>query len=148
MTDHMSVPERAFDFWVGEWDVQRSDTGELVGRNSITPLHGGRVLAESYTTSSGGFSGSSLNGFDSERGRWHQCWMDSSGLVLDLYGGLVDGEMVMSAESESGRSERISWTPLADGSIRQHWQQSSDQGVTWLTVFDGMYRRRAQSVEH
>ncbi|MEO8267163.1 MAG: hypothetical protein ABI706_16785 [Ilumatobacteraceae bacterium] len=139
----MPGPERGFDFWVGEWDVHRSDTDELVGRNSIIQLHGGRVLAESYTTSSGGFSGSSLNGFDSERGRWHQCWMDSSGLVLDLYGGSVDGEMVMSGESENGRSERISWTLLADGSVRHHWQQSDDQGVTWLTVFDGTYRRRS-----
>lgn len=142
MADHISAPERAFDFWVGEWDVHRSDTGELVGRNVITRLHGGRVLAESYTTVSGGFSGSSLNGFDSERGRWHQCWMDSAGVVLDIYGGLVDGEMVMCGESQSGQSERISWTPLADGSVRQHWQQSTDQGVTWLKVFDGTYRRR------
>ncbi len=143
MTDHISASERAFDFWVGEWDVHRSDTGELVGRNVITLLHGGSVLAESYTTTGGGFSGSSLNGFDRERGRWHQCWMDSAGLVLDIYGGLVDGEMVMCGESETGRSERISWTPLADGSVRQHWQQSSDHGVTWLTVFDGTYRPRS-----
>ena len=40
MTDHISASERAFDFWVGEWDVHRSDTGELVGRNVITLLHG------------------------------------------------------------------------------------------------------------
>jgi len=113
-----------------------------VGRNVITRLHGDRVLAESYTTVSGGFSGSSLNGFDSESGRWHQCWMDNAGLVLDIYGGLVDGEMVMCGESQSGQFDRISWTPLADGSVRQHWQQSTDQGVTWLTVFDGTYRRR------
>ncbi|HEY0518182.1 MAG TPA: hypothetical protein VGC84_01725 [Ilumatobacteraceae bacterium] len=146
MNDNISVPERDFDFWVGEWDVHRSDTGELVGRNVITLLHGGRVLAERYTTLTGGFSGSSLNGFDSERGRWHQCWMDSAGLVLDIYGGLVDGDMVMQGESQSGQSERIAWTPLADGSVRQHWQQSTDHGANWLTVFDGTYRRRPSQV--
>ena len=142
MTDHTPAPEQGFDFWVGEWDVHRSDTGELVGRNVITRLHGGHVLAESYTTVTGGFSGSSLNGFEREGGRWHQCWMDSTGLVLDIYGGLVDGDMVMCSEMHDGRAERISWTPLPDGSVRQHWQQSTDEGITWLTVFDGMYRPR------
>ncbi len=142
MTDRISGTERAFDFWVGEWDVHRSDTGELVGRNVITSLHGGRVLAENYSTVASGFSGSSLNAFDAASGRWHQCWMDSAGLVLDLYGGVADEEMVMYGESQSGQRERISWTPLADGSVRQHWQQSTDQGVTWVTVFDGTYRRR------
>ena len=72
MTDHTPAPEQGFDFWVGEWDVHRSDTGDLVGRNVITRLHGGHVLAESYTTVTGGFSGSSLNGFDRASGRWHQ----------------------------------------------------------------------------
>lgn len=142
MTDHTPAPEQGFDFWIGEWDVHRSDTGDLVGRNVITRLHGGHVLAESYTTVTGGFSGSSLNGFDRESGRWHQCWMDSTGLVLDIYGGLVDGEMVMCSEMRNGRAERISWAPLPDSSVRQHWQQSTDEGITWLTVFDGMYLPR------
>ena len=143
MTSEVSEPERGFDFWVGEWDVHLNDTHELVGRNTIVRRHGGHVVAESYTTVSGGFSGSSLNGFDHEKGRWHQCWMDSSGLVLDLYGGLVDGEMVMSGEAQSGQIEKISWTPSPDGSVRQHWQQSTDQGATWVTVFDGIYRARS-----
>ena len=142
MTNDVSEPERGFDFWVGEWDVHRRDTDQLVGHNVITRRHGGHVLAESYTTANEGFSGSSLNGFDHEKGRWHQCWMDSTGLVLDLYGGVIDGEMVMSSEAQSGQIEKISWTPAADDSVRQHWQQSTDQGVTWLTVFDGIYKRR------
>lgn len=143
MTDHISAPDRGFDFWVGEWDVHRSDTGELVGHNVITRLFDGRVLAESYTTVDGGFSGTSLNGFDGERSRWHQCWMDNTGLVLDLYGGMVDAEMVMFGEVRSGQSERITWTPLAGGCVRQHWQQSTDQGESWVTVFDGTYRPAA-----
>jgi hypothetical protein len=144
-TGDTSDPERGFDFWVGHWDVHRADNDQLVGRNVITLLHGGRVLAEAYTTVDDGFSGSSLNGFDHEKGRWHQCWMDSSGLVMDLYGGVVDGEMVMSGEPISGQIEQLTWTPRPDGSVRQHWQQSTDQGSTWLTVFDGIYTPRSRT---
>lgn len=144
MTDDELEPDQGFDFWVGQWDVHLRDTDDLIGHNEITKLDNGHVLAESYSTVNGRFSGSSLNGFDHERGRWHQCWMDCTGLVLDLYGGVVDGAMVMTGESLSGQTERISWTPFPDGSVRQHWEQSRDQGLTWQTVFDGLYKRRHQ----
>ncbi len=146
MTDDTVEPNRGFDFWVGEWDVHRTDSDVLVGRNVITRMHDGHVLAESYTTDAG-FTGGSLNGFDHERGGWHQCWMDCTGLVLDLYGSVVDGEMVMTGEVRTGQIEKISWTPAADGTVRQHWQQSTDQGTTWVTVFDGTYKPRASPAE-
>jgi hypothetical protein len=37
---------------------------------------------------------------------------------------------------------RITWTPNADGSVRQHWQSTDDAG-RWTTVFDGRYVRAA-----
>ena len=30
--------------------------------------------------------------------------------------------------------ERITWTPNADGTVRQHWQQSTDGGATWSVI--------------
>ena len=36
---------------------------------------------------------------------------------------------------------RITWTPNADGSVRQHWEASTD-GETWTTAFDGRYVRK------
>ncbi len=141
MNDELPTPRPDFDFWLGEWAVHLRDTGELIGRNVIERTQGGHVLVEHYTTVSQKFSGTSLNGYDHVAGRWHQCWMDVTGLVLDLYGNVVDGAMVMSGVVEPGRLERITWTPDPDGSVRQHWQQSTDDGATWTTVFDGTYRR-------
>jgi hypothetical protein len=37
---------------------------------------------------------------------------------------------------------RITWTPLPDGTVRQHWQASRDDGATWDDLFDGRYVRR------
>ena len=37
---------------------------------------------------------------------------------------------------------RITWTPLADGRVRQSWMISRDSGATWQAGFDGFYRRR------
>ena len=61
--------------------------------------------------------------------------------LVALYGNPVNCAMVMSGVVEPGRLERITWTPNTDGSVRQHWQQSSDNGATWETTFNGIYRR-------
>ena len=38
--------------------------------------------------------------------------------------------------------ERITWTPLDGGRVRQLWEQSQDQGKTWKSVFDGTYSKK------
>jgi len=136
---------RQFDFWLGEWDV-RDPSGKLLGQNRITRLHKGCVLFENYRA--GEFSGSSLNVYDADRARWHQTWVDSSGGLLVIEGGLVDGRMVLAGETvdpekPGGKVEnRITWQPLADGRVRQLWETSTDKGRTWTTAFDGYYAKQ------
>lgn len=139
---------RQFDFWVGDWEVTQN--GEPAGTNSIHPVHGGCALRENWQgTGEGGISGSSFNIYDQARGRWHQTWVDSSGSLLLLDGSLVDGSMVLTGqwptrEGSGQATHRITWTPNADGSVRQLWEASKDGGSTWSVVFDGLYVRRAQ----
>jgi hypothetical protein len=137
-----------FDFWIGEWEVHTAD-GKLAGHNRIEKLHGGCVLREHYSTP-GGYSGESLNLYDARRGRWHQSWADSSGLLLLLDGGLVEGSMQLQGEvpgrEGAAVQHRITWTPLEDGRVRQHWQSRSGEGE-WSTAFDGVYSRLGSTAE-
>lgn len=138
-----AAPEhRQFDFWLGEWEVTAN--GKLAGTNRITRLYGDCGLREEYTTP-GGYEGTSFNVFDTQRRVWHQTWVDNQGGALLLDGGLRDGRMVLEAERPpvDGKTtrERITWTPNADGTVRQHWEQSTDGGKSWTTAFDGLYRR-------
>ena len=59
---------------------------------------------------------------------------------------MINGEMVMEGERHladgTRQLERITWTPNADGTIRQLWQSSRDQGMRWTVVFDALYRKR------
>lgn len=134
---------RAFDFWVGDWIVRTAD-GKVVGHNTIDREYGGCVVHEHYTTDRG-YSGESFNIFDATRKVWHQTWVDSQGTLLILEGGLHGIDMVLEGQSigKDGRSaaQRITWTPNADGSVRQLWQSANADG-TWATAFDGLYRRR------
>jgi hypothetical protein len=131
---------RHFDFWLGDWRVEDAK-GQHLGDNRVVPLLGGAVLQEHWRGSKGG-RGTSLNAFLPERGVWQQTWLDQQGRPLVLEGGLKDGAMVLEgAQSQESRS-RITWTPLPDGRVRQHWEQSADAGKTWTATFDGYYRRR------
>jgi hypothetical protein len=139
-----SAEHRQFDFWIGEWEVRRAN-GQRAGKNSITREHGGCVLFERYTAV-GGYTGSSLNIYDASRRRWHQTWTDNAGLLLELNGEFRDGVMTLRGETLDAQgktsSERITWTPRPDGTVRQLWEQSSDGGATWTVAFDGIYVRR------
>jgi hypothetical protein len=141
----LAPPEaRQFDFWIGEWEVFLPD-GKKAGENRIEKVANDWGLLENWN-GGGGYSGKSLNTWISERKRWQQFWV-GSGDALELSGGLnAAGEMVLEGRSIGAGAketrERITWTPNADGTVRQHWQQSSDGGATWTTAFDGLYRRR------
>ena len=37
--------------------------------------------------------------------------------------------------------QRITWTPLPDGRVRQLWESSIDAGRTWAVAFDGFYAK-------
>jgi len=134
---------REFDFWLGDWNVT-GPKGVIAGTNSISREYGGCVLHERYDTGRG-YSGESFNIYDGPRRVWHQTWVDSSGLLLLLEGGLKDGKMVLegSASSPDGRAtrHRITWTPNPDGSVRQLWESTNAAGE-WTVAFDGKYTRR------
>jgi tetratricopeptide (TPR) repeat protein len=137
-----STPEyRQFDFWVGDWNVESAAAPGTVSHNRITLINDGCTLREEYETRQG-YAGTSLNFYDSARKVWHQTWIDNQGGGLLLEGGLRGTEMVLQSADVGGQVQRITWTPLPDGRVRQHWQSTSDGGRTWTTAFDGTYTRR------
>lgn len=134
---------RQFDFWVGEWEVARPD-GTPAGKNSIERVVDGCVLEESYQASQGGYYGHSFNTYDVGRKQWHQTWVDNSGLLLKLDGGLQEGRMVLRGSTVTPEGEllhEISWEPLEDGRVKQHWRTSTDGGSSWQDAFVGLYSR-------
>lgn len=141
-----SEPEyRQFDFWVGDWEV-RTPNDKVAGTNRIDKILGGCVLQENWVGARG-MTGHSFNIYDPGDRKWHQTWVDSQGTLLLLSGELTDGKMVLSgATAANGATKaalhRITWTPLPDGTVRQLWESSGDDGKTWTIAFDGSYRRK------
>jgi len=140
-----SPESRQFDFWVGAWRV--TEKGELAGHNNIQKIDGGCALLESWTGAEGS-TGHSLNIYDARRKKWHQTWVDARGGLLLLEGELRNGSMVLQGAprpTKEGKQQidRITWTALPGGEVRQHWEVSTDGGAHWSTAFDGLYTREA-----
>jgi hypothetical protein len=138
---------RAFDYWLGEWSVT-GPQGAVLGANIITSVSGGCGVLESWTDNQGK-TGTSLNWYDRSTQRWTQLWVGEGGMILRLEGGIVNGAMEMAADGTAVNGttvrNRLRWTPLDGGKVRQHWETSADGGATWQTAFDGTYTKKTSS---
>ena len=139
---------RAFDFWLGTWDVHLPN-GDLAGSNSITSAESGCVLQEQWAGASGG-TGSSINYLDKTTDEWVQVWNSEGGAQISIRGGMTEDGMLLKGRIHYvGRDAtallRGLWTPLEDGRVRQFFEQSDDDGVTWAPWFEGFYTRQEET---
>ncbi len=138
-----SQQQRQFDFWIGDWDVTVG--GQPAGHNRIERILDGCALLENWT-GAGGMSGKSLNFYDAQRAQWHQTWVDDRGGALGLDGTFTGGSMVLTGARKDAQGKpivnRITWTALPSGQVRQLWETSTDEGKSWAVAFDGLYTRK------
>jgi len=139
---------RALDFWVGEWDVYVDD--KRVGSNRIEKILKGCAVLEHWTGSAGG-QGKSLFYVD-DSGTWQQVWVTEHAVVP---GGVKEKTWRPMASDEAVRFQgtiarpdksdyldRTTLTPLPGGDVRQLIEVSFDDGSSWETTFDAVYRKR------
>ncbi len=137
---------RAFDFWVGDWDVRGAD-GTLQGENTISAEERGCVLVERWRGVQGS-TGVSINYLDGVTDEWVQIWHAAGGYQINIRGGMTDDGMLLRGTIHyigNGQTApfRGLWTPLPDGRVRQYFEQSSDDGETWQPWFEGYYSRKS-----
>lgn len=141
----LGVPEASqLDFWVGRWEVRTPD-GMLIGYDTVTKDDGGCAVVERWDRISGS-GGTSLSFFVPSLGEWRHVFAGSGGALVELTGGLRDGgEMHMEGTLEYVRPEavvalRATWTPMADGSVRQRMERLDTESQDWIAWFDGVFR--------
>lgn len=134
---------RQFDFWIGEWDV-KNPQGVPSGSSSIQIILGQCIIFENWS-GGGGSNGKSFNIYDTNDKKWHQTYVDDKGTFAHYIGGLVDGKMVMVADTIlAGKKTlaKMTFSKLENGDVRQFGENSTDEGKTWTTSFDLFYSRK------
>lgn len=138
------VEHRQFDFWVGRWTVYPTGADAAVADSLIERVYSGCGVRENwmpYNKADGG----SLNIYLPGERAWAQTWIDSYGARADFRGGWSGKAMVLTGDwpARDGRRRqvRMTYTPAADGSVRQQGEASFDGGASWTPTFDFTYRK-------
>lgn len=134
-----------FDFWVGDWEVYSTTGDTIVGHNKINKILGGCVVEENWT-GGGGFQGKSFNTYNLQDSTWNQVWVDMGGATYHFKGKLKNNVMEMKGKAPGRNGKMVffdmSYHPQEDGTVRQIWKMSTDEGKSWNTAFDGIYRKK------
>ena len=138
----------AFDFWIGEWDVQPTGaTRGPIGSGSTSIIErqlDGCVIQENWLPLGGVGAGKSFNIYNSVTKQWEQYYVDSRGTIT-LYKGVFkdDGNLYFEAD-QFGTTNRIRMTFFKEGpaQVRQLGHVSTDGGKTWTVTFDLTYVRK------
>lgn len=134
---------RAFDFWLGTWEV-RDQAGTLQGTNRITSEEGGCLILETWTAATGG-SGQSYNYVDPATGKWRQIWVsaaaniDYDGLPTEEGGMLLEG--IITYRNGAQFPFWGEWTPQDDGTVQQYFEQYDPEAGVWNPWFLGIYTK-------
>lgn len=139
----------ALDFWLGEWSV--SAGGQAVGTNHIQTILDGCAIVERWRDAQGG-EGQSLFYYDRAADRWKQIWLTDRAFTRGGTKEKTEQVEQTSAEQivfqgrypdpESGATitDRTTLSRRTDGTTRQLIEISTDEGKTWRTAFDAIYR--------
>jgi hypothetical protein len=133
---------RAFDFWLGDWDVFEGAGRKPVARVGVTRILGGCVVQEEYSDTTG-HRGRSFSIYDASRGVWHQTWVTNRGELLVIEGEFHDGVMELSGADRTadGKERRVRGTWQAvDGGVREVAARSTDGGQSWAPWFDLLFK--------
>jgi hypothetical protein len=139
---------RAFDFWIGEWDVQPTGpTRGPLGSGSTSIVErqlDGCVIQENWLPVGGVGAGKSFNIYNRITREWQQYYVDTFGTIT-LYKGTFheDGDLYYEAD-QFGTANRIRMTFFNQGpsQVRQLGQVSTDGGKTWSVSYDLTYLRK------
>ena len=141
-----SASHRAFDFWVGDWDVANA-AGKPAGTSRVERVLGGCVIMENWSGANGPYAGKSFNTFNPADGTWTQHWVDSAGASVLMTGAFQDGRLVYRREFVRRDGvpvkSRMTFVNVDASHVRQLVEQSADGGQTWTPQIDLLYTRRS-----
>ena len=141
----------AFDFWIGEWDVQ--PTGNVrapIGQGATSVIEAqlaGCVIQENWMPNGPVAVGKSFNIYNTATKMWEQYYVDSRGTVTHYKGAFKDdGNLYFEADQlGAGNKVRMTFFNQGPNQVRQLGHISTDGGKTWTVTFDLTYVRKTKT---
>jgi hypothetical protein len=149
--DATHFPEyHQLDFLLGRWVIFAGGT-KFADATLVRPS-GGCALVETWralpseTFANRPSLSNALIAYDSETKRWQYFWVSGViGLVLQ-FSAVPDNHLIWSRSETSPegivKQQRVSFTRVSDGELHEQGVSSIDNGTTWLTEYDLVWRRK------
>jgi len=137
---------RAFDFWVGDWEVSwiGSDSTRIIGSNTVAKILDGKVIQENFVDPSRNFKGTSISVFNPQTKQWHQAWADNNGGYYEFIGEVDGDDRIFKTEAKDKRGAiyRMIFTEIEKDSFIWKWQGIRSGWDKWKTVWEINYKRK------
>lgn len=135
---------RELDFWLGNWTVTYpSATSSAM---STVSLDLDKCLIVENWNGGKGHSGKNMLAYSADDKSWHGMFADNEGRVHVFEGKVTSGVAEFHGPSVGPNGEavlnRIKVIRETPDKVEQLWEQSTDSGANWKTVFQGEYSRR------
>ncbi len=139
-----SENHRAFDFWIGTWEVTLANTNQIAGYNHISLEMDSCVIKESWTGTKKS-RGESFNHYEPSIDKWKQKWVDNGGNNLEFTGTIKNDTATFFATTLNPKNKikitnRMVIAKKDKNTVIQIWDQQTPDGQ-WNTVFHGIYKR-------
>jgi len=161
-----SAEARAFDFWIGDWEIEARDRppgaehwtkNETWFRTRVRSDLSGCVVIEESIDKVGADTlvvGLSMTSYNVHLGRYQQMWIDRQGNTLEYVGGREGERMVLYLEPTASSGEplvpfqkttqlRMVFDEITEDRLVWRYQYSTDEGNTWTSTNEAVYRRGA-----
>lgn len=142
-----SEQHRQFDFWIGDWEVMDANN-QVVGGSKVELILNECVIFENWVSATPGYAGKSFNYYNRSTNKWNQKWIDTNGVPIEFEGTFSKEDQALyytaTTEDREGKEilNKLNFFKKSEDYVNQVWEQSTDDGKTWTTVFDGHYRRK------
>jgi hypothetical protein len=135
---------RQLDYWLGNWKVGAE--GSSGNAHSTVSLSLDECVVVENWDGGRGHYGQNLFGYSADDKNWYGMFADNESRVHVFTSGKVSsGSAEFEGTSRGPNGEtvlnRVKVARLGPDKVEQTWEKSSDNGMTWSTVFHGEYSR-------
>jgi hypothetical protein len=134
------APHDQFDFWLGSWHDPAAPAAE---HYTVRRTAGGCAIEEVLTGANSETQGIGLSGWDSERNRWLQLWVDKDRIVTLYTGGpTADGTFVLTSEPKGGGMRwRYTYRNIGPDGVDAEYTSRQGEVGAWTMVWSGHFDR-------
>lgn len=133
------------NYWLGDWTV--TTAGEPGSSTSKVSLSLGKCVVVENWKDGTGHAGENIFAYNLGEKSWRGMFVNDHGQAhVFVDGKVAAGTAEFEGPSRGAKGEailnRIRLVRKASNKVEQTWEQSTDNGATWTTVFRGEYSRQ------